>query len=41
MSIHVLFNLLTEMRKRDNMQGMSSILSLFSTEFNKVNNIGA
>ena len=30
MSDHVLFNLLNELVKRDKMQGLSSILSLFS-----------
>ena len=35
MSSNVLFNLLTELRKRDKMPGMLSILSLCSNEFNK------
>ena len=30
MSAHVLLNLLGELRKRDKMRGLSSILSLFS-----------
>ena len=33
MSVHVLMNLLNEMRKRDKMRG-----SLFRNEFNKFNN---
>ena len=37
MSIHVLLNLLNELRKRDKMQGMPSILSLFRNEFNTFN----
>ena len=41
MSAHVLLNLLNEFRKRDKMRGLPSILSLFSTEFNKLNNTGA
>ena len=41
MSAHVLLNLLNELRKRDEMQGLSSILSLFCNEFNKFNNTGA
>ena len=35
MSAHVLLNLLTELRKRDKMRGLPSILSLFRNEFNK------
>ena len=35
MSAHVLLNLLNELRKRDKMQGLPSILSLFLNEFNK------
>ena len=31
MSAHVLLNLLNELRKRDKMQGLLSILSLFPT----------
>ena len=41
MSAHVLLNLLNELRKRDKMQSLSSILSLFRNEFNKFNNTGA
>ena len=41
MSAHVLLNLLNELRKRDKMQGLLSILSLFRQEFNKFNNTGA
>ena len=37
MSAHVLWNLLNELGKRDKMQGLSSILSLFRNEFNKFN----
>ena len=33
MSADVLLNLLNELRKRDKMQGLSSILSLFRNEF--------
>ena len=38
---HVLLNLFNKLRKRDKMQGLSSILSLFSNEFNKFINTGA
>ena len=41
MSGHVLLNLLNELRKRDKMQGLPSILSLFRNEFNKFNNTRA
>ena len=37
MSDHVLLNLLHELRKRDKMLGLPSILSLFRNEFNKFN----
>ena len=37
MSAHVLLNLLNELGKRDKMQGLPSILSLFRNEFNKFN----
>ena len=37
MSVHVLLILLTELGKRDKMRGLSSILSLFHTEVNKIN----
>ena len=35
MSSNVLLNLLNKLRKRDKMQGLPSILSLFCNEFNK------
>ena len=38
---HVLLNLLNEWGKRDEMRGLSSILSFFRNEFNKFNNTGA
>ena len=41
MSAHVLLNLLNELRKRDKMQSLPSILSLFRNECNKFNNTGA
>ena len=41
MTAHVLLNLLNELRKRDKMQGLQSILSLFLYECNKFNNTGA
>ena len=41
MSGHVLLNLLNELRKRDKMRGLPSILSLFRNEFNKFNNTRA
>ena len=41
MCAHVLLNLLNELRKREKMQGLRSILSLFRDEFNKFNNTGA
>ena len=37
MSAHVLLILLNELRKRDKMRGLPSILSLFRNEFNKFN----
>ena len=37
MSAHVLLNLLNELGKRDKMQGLPSILSLFRNEFDKYN----
>ena len=37
MSAHVLLNLLNELRKRDKMRGLPSILSLIRNEFNKFN----
>ena len=41
MCVHVLLNLLNELRKRDKMRRLPSILSLFHNEFNKFNNTGA
>ena len=41
MSAHVLLILLNELGKRDNMRCLSSILSLFCSEFNKFNNTKA
>ena len=41
MSAYALLNLLNELRKRDKMRGLQSILSLFPNEFNKFNNTGA
>ena len=41
MSAHALLNLLNELRKRDKMRGLSSIIYLFRNEFNKFNNTGA
>ena len=41
MSAHVLLILLNELRKRDKMRSLSSILSLFRNEFNKFINTGA
>ena len=40
MSAHVLLNLLNELRKRDKMRGLTSILSLFRNKLNKFNNTG-
>ena len=37
----VLLKLLNELRKRDKMIGLPSILCLFRNEFNKFNNTGA
>ena len=37
MSAHVLLNVLNELGKRDKMRGLSSILSIFRSEFNKFN----
>ena len=39
MSAHVLFNLLNELGKRDEMRDLPSILFLFSNKFNIINNI--
>ena len=41
MSAHVLVNLLNELKKRDQMRGLPSILSLFHNKFNKFNNTRA
>ena len=41
MSANVLLNLSNELRKRDKMRGVPSILSLFRDECNKFNNTGA
>ena len=41
MSAQVLLNLLNELRKRDKMRGLLSILSLSRNEFNKLNNTRA
>ena len=41
MSAHVLLNLLNELRKRDKMRGLPSIVSLFRNKFNKFNNTRA
>ena len=38
MSAHVLLNLLNEMKKRDKMRGLPSILSLLRNNFKKFNN---
>ena len=38
MSAHEIFNLLNELRKRDQMQGSSSILSLFRNDLDEINN---
>ena len=36
MSAHNLLNLLNELRKKDKMRGLPSILSLFRNEFNEL-----
>ena len=41
MSAHVSLNLLNELRKREKMRGLLSILSLFRNESNKFNNTRA
>ena len=41
MSAQVLLNLSNELRKRDKMQGLPSILSLFRNFFDKFNKTGA
>ena len=40
MSGHVLLNLLNELRERNKMRGLPSILSLFCNSFNKFDNTG-
>ena len=40
-SDHLFLNLLNELRKKDKMRGLPSILSLFLNEFNEFNNTGA
>ena len=40
-SLHFLLKLLNDLGKRDKMRGLSSILSLFPSEFNKFNNTWA
>ena len=40
MSARVFLNLLNELRKRDKMRGLPSILSLFHNEFNEFNYTG-
>ena len=39
MSVHVLLNLLNKLGKRDKMQGLPSILSLFCNKFDKFKNM--
>ena len=41
MRAHALLNLLNDLRKRDKMLGLLSILSLFRNELNIFNNTGA
>ena len=41
MSDHVLLNLFNHLGEIDEMRGLPSILSLFLTEFNELNRIGA
>ena len=41
MSAYVLLNFINKLGKRDKMQGLPSILSLFCNEFNKFNNTRA
>ena len=40
-SAHVLLNLINELWKKIRCEALPSILSVFSSEFNKFNNIGA
>ena len=41
MCAHVLLNLLIELRKRDKMRGLLSVLSLFRNKFDKFKNTRA
>ena len=41
MSAHDLINLLSGLRKRDKIRGLSNIISLFRNELNEVNYTGA
>ena len=41
MNAHVLLNLSNELRRRDKMLGLTSIISLFCNKFNKFINMGA
>ena len=41
MSAHISLHLFNNLRKRDKMLGLPSILSLFRNNFNKFNNTGA
>ena len=41
MSAHILLNILNDLGKRDKMQGLPSILSIFRNNFNKFNNTRA
>ena len=41
MSTRDLLNLIKELRKRDKIRGLQSILSLFRNEFHKFNNTGS
>ena len=41
MSVHVLLNLLNELGEKIRCEALSSILSIFPNEFNKLNNTGA
>ena len=38
---YLLINLLNELRRRDKMRGLPSILALFRNKFDKFNNTGA
>ena len=41
MSVHVSLNLLNNLKKRDKMRGLPSVLSLFRNSFNKFNKTGS